>query len=80
MIFRQEVPLDDVSDLSDDVLGIKKERPSTAGDDGVGNTCEGGRLVGARGCGRGWQSRDDSRSGKDSDEVLGEHFDEVILD
>lgn len=72
------MPLYYVSDLSDDVLGIKKERPSAAGDDGVGNACKGGCLVGARGCSRGWQSRDGSRSGKDSDEVLGKHFDEVV--
>lgn len=79
MVLGEEMPLHDISNLSHDVLGIKKESPSAAGDDGVGNTCEGGCLVGVRGCSRGWQSRDDSRSSKDGDEVLGEHFDDLKL-
>lgn len=77
VVLGEEMPLHYVSNLGDDVIGVKDESASAAGDDRVGDTCEGGRLVRGRGCRRRWQSGDNGRRGKGSDETLGEHFYEM---
>lgn len=46
VVFGEEVPLDDVSDLSDDVFWVEEEGASTACHDRVSDACEGGCLVG----------------------------------
>lgn len=53
VVLGEEMPLNYVSYFSDDIFRVEEEGSSTAGDDRVGDTCEGGCLVGSRGCGCG---------------------------
>jgi len=77
VVVGEEVPLDNVTDLGDDVVGVEAET-AKAGIDGVGDTGEGDDLVGmvALGLARGGSSRDSSSEEESGGEGLErEHFD-----
>ncbi|KAI6758789.1 hypothetical protein HG530_011029 [Fusarium avenaceum] len=75
VVHGEEVPLDDVTNLGDHVVGIEAES-TQAGVDGVGHAGESDGLVGVTtGCLGGW-GRGDSGGDKESGgEDLGEHCD-----
>lgn len=74
VVAREEVPLDDVANLSDDVVGVEAEA-TEAGNDGVGDSSERDgssgmvpRSVGGNGRGAGGEE-------EGGDDGLGEHVD-----
>ena len=74
VVGRKEVPFDDVTDLSDDVVGVEAEA-TEAGVDGVGYSGEGDGLVGVGANGLGSWGCEGSRGKERDREDLGEHFD-----
>lgn len=69
----EEVPFDDVTDLSHDVVGVEAETTETCVD-GVGYPSEGDGLVGVGANGLGSRGCKGSRGEERDGEDLGEHF------
>lgn len=74
----EEVPLYDVARLGDDVAWVEDEGASSAGDHGVGHSCQGHGVGGGVCCCGGGSRRDEGHGGQGSDESVGEHV--ICLD